>query len=67
MVRPKIQPPIKRINVQVYVEDHKWMLERYGHLNVAEQIRDMVRRHRKHIEAKEMLQDQLRALKQSLK
>lgn len=50
MARPKHDPPIKRINTQVYVEDHTWLLSYYGSQCVAEVIRNLIRDHRRRIE-----------------
>lgn len=51
-MRPKLDPPIKRINTQVFAEDHVWLLSYYGKNHVAEVIRELVRNHRKYIEFK---------------
>lgn len=50
MVRPRHDPPIKRINTQVYSEDHAWLLNEYGSQNVAATIRDLIREHRRRVE-----------------
>lgn len=50
MSRPRHDPPIKRINTQVYLEDHAWLLAYYGSQCVAEVIRELIRDHRRRIE-----------------
>ena len=58
MARPKADPPIKRINTQIYEEDHKWLLNYYGSQYVAEQIRA----HRRRIETQNAAKIQLKGI-----